>query len=54
MLFVGSRDDARAPGGGVLLVRDSGGRGGFVEIAYEAARARFGDVLWIEALPALR
>ena len=49
VLFVGYRDDPREPGGGVLYVRDSAGAGGHGSISYEAAKARFGDVLWIEA-----
>jgi len=50
VLFVGYRDDPEEAGGGVLIVRDSGGAGGHGTISYEAAKARFGDVLWIEAV----
>jgi hypothetical protein len=47
LLLVGYRNDPKQPGGGVLLIRNSGGsdRDGFV--TYEYARAYMNDAAWI-------
>jgi hypothetical protein len=48
LLLVGYRDDPKQPGGGVLLIRNSGGddRDGFV--TYEYAKAYMNDAIWID------
>ncbi len=48
LLVAGYRDDASLPGGGQLLVRDSGG-GDEKSMTYEAAKARLCDLIWYEA-----
>lgn len=49
VLLVGYRDDPAQPGGGLFLIRNSGGEGrdGFLPYAY--ARAYINDAAWIEA-----
>ena len=48
MLLVGYRDDAREPGGGVFVIRNSSGplRGGM--LTYEYAKAYMNDAIWID------
>ncbi len=48
LLLVGYKDDPKQPGGGVLLIRNSGGadRDGFV--TYEYAKAYMNDAVWID------
>jgi formylglycine-generating enzyme required for sulfatase activity len=47
-LLVGYRDDPKAPGGGVFLVKDSGA-GAYNEVTYEFVQVKVGDVFWIES-----
>ncbi|MFZ1934395.1 MAG: DUF2961 domain-containing protein [Thermoguttaceae bacterium] len=48
VLLVGYRDDAREPGGGVFVIRNSSGplRGGM--LTYEYAKAYMNDAIWID------
>ncbi len=48
VLAVGYVDDPEVPGGGALLIRDSGGPGHYIEISYEETMGRFCDVFWVE------
>jgi hypothetical protein len=49
-LLVGYRDDAKPPGGGEFLTKDSGS-GSFGGVSYEFVRTEVNDVFWVE-LPA--
>lgn len=47
VLFVGYRDDARSPGGGVFFLRNSGSASDDEEMTYEYAMAYTNDAAWI-------
>jgi hypothetical protein len=47
-LIVGYVDDARQPGGGLFLTKDSGAAA-YNTITFEFAKERVGDVFWVEA-----
>ena len=47
ILFVGYMDDPALPGGGLFLVRDSGG-GNEQTLMYAAAKERMCDLFWVE------
>lgn len=47
-LLVGYRDDARQPGGGIFVTKDSGAAA-YSTITYEFAKQNVGDVFWVEA-----
>lgn len=47
-LLVGYADDARQPGGGLFLTKDSGAAA-FASITYAFAKEMVGDVFWVEA-----
>ncbi|MBL8760509.1 MAG: DUF2961 domain-containing protein [Phycisphaerae bacterium] len=49
ILFVGYRDDAKEPGGGVFIFRNSSGPERESEMTYEYALAYANDAAWIEA-----
>lgn len=51
VLLVGFRDDAGQPGGGVFLIRNSGGGAHDAALPYEYVRAYMNDALWIEPAP---
>jgi hypothetical protein len=51
VLLVGYRDDARQPGGGVFLIRNSGGDGSDGALPYAYVQAYMNDAAWIEAPP---
>ncbi len=46
-LLVGYRREAKQPGGGVFLTKDSGS-GSFGEVSYEFAKTEMNDVFWVE------
>lgn len=48
VLAVGYIDDPEVPGGGALIIRDSGGPGHYIEVSYEETMGRFCDVFWVE------
>lgn len=50
ILIVGFFDDAKMPGGGQFITRNSATQR-YETIFYEAAKAEFGSVLWIELPP---
>ena len=52
VLLVGYRDDATAPGGGVFLIRNSGGGEPDAALSYAYVRAYMNDAGWIESGPA--
>lgn len=52
VLLVGYKDEAGAPGGGVFLIRNSGGGPRDAAIPYDYVRAYLNDAVWIEAAPA--
>jgi C1A family cysteine protease len=47
VLLIGYEEDARHPGGGVFLIRDSAGGGRYAAIPYAYARAYINDAAWI-------
>jgi C1A family cysteine protease len=47
-LLVGYTDDAKQPGGGTFITKDSGS-GKFDSVTYEFARKKIGDVFWVDA-----
>ena len=49
-LLVGYRNDPKKSGGGVFITKDSG-PGAYREITYEFAKAKIGDVFWVESQP---
>jgi hypothetical protein len=51
VLLVGFKDDAAEPGGGVFLIRNSGGGAHDGAMPYEYARAYLNDAAWIEPAP---
>ncbi|MFH1941361.1 MAG: C1 family peptidase [bacterium] len=48
LLIVGYRDDPNKPGGGVLLIRNSGGTSRDGYLTYEYAKAYMNDAVWID------
>ncbi|MCY2951834.1 MAG: DUF2961 domain-containing protein, partial [Planctomycetota bacterium] len=48
IVLVGFRDDPKQPGGGVFLIRNSGGGLHDAAMSYEYARAYMNDALWID------
>ncbi|HEY9175475.1 MAG TPA: C1 family peptidase [Verrucomicrobiae bacterium] len=48
VLLVGYRDDARQPGGGVFLIRNSGKGDHDAAMSYEYVRAYMNDAAWVE------
>jgi hypothetical protein len=52
VLLVGFKDEAGQPGGGVFLIRNSGGGPRDAAIPYDYVRAYLNDAAWIEAGPA--
>jgi len=48
VLLVGYRDDERQPGGGVFLIRNSGGEGRDGCLPYEYARVYMNDAAWVD------
>lgn len=48
VLIVGYRDDPQQPGGGLLLLRNSGDNGPDGYMTYEYARAYTNDLVWID------
>ena len=48
VLLVGFRDDVRQPGGGVFLVRNSGGGVHDAAMTYEYVRAYMNDAAWVD------
>jgi hypothetical protein len=51
VLLVGYRDDPQQPGGGVFLVRNSGGSLHDAALSYEYVRAYMNDAAWISPAP---
>ena len=49
VLLVGFKDDPAQPGGGVFLIRNSGGGPADAALPYDYARAYLNDAAWIEA-----
>ena len=49
LLLVGFKDDANQPGGGLLLIRNSGGASRDGCITYAYAKAYMNDAAWIDA-----
>jgi hypothetical protein len=49
VLLIGYRDDAAQPGGGLFLIRNSGGNGSDGWLPYDYMRAYMNDALWIES-----
>jgi hypothetical protein len=47
LLLVGYRDDPKLPGGGVLLLRNSGGKSRDGMLTYEYVKAYMNDAVWI-------
>jgi hypothetical protein len=54
VLLVGFRDDPLQPGGGVFLIRNSGGGAPDAALTYEYVRAYMNDAVWIDADPGKR
>lgn len=54
VLLVGYRDEARVPGGGVFLIRNSAGDGRDGFLPYEYVRAYMNDAAWVESAPPVR
>jgi C1A family cysteine protease len=48
VLLVGYRDDDKQPGGGVFIIRNSGGNGSDGYLPYEYVRAYLNDAAWVE------
>lgn len=48
VLLVGYREDAKKPGGGVFLIRNSGGDGRDGYLSYEYVRTYMNDAVWID------
>ena len=51
VLLVGFKEVATAPGGGVFLIRNSGGGAPEAELPYEYVRAYLNDAAWIDPAP---
>lgn len=51
VLLVGFKDDATQPGGGVFLIRNSGGGAHDAALPYDYVRAYMNDALWIDPAP---
>ncbi len=51
VLLVGFRDDSAEPGGGVFLIRNSGGGAHDAALPYEYVRAYLNDAAWVEPAP---
>ena len=51
VLLVGFKDDPAQPGGGVFLVRNSGGGAHDGALPYEYVRAYMNDAAWVEPAP---
>jgi len=51
VLLVGCREDVHAPGGGLFLIRNSGGDGRDGALPYAYAQAYMNDAAWVEATP---
>ncbi|MGA2624748.1 MAG: C1 family peptidase [Bacteroidota bacterium] len=49
LLLVGYKDDPALPGGGVFLIRNSGGPGRDGFITYEYASAYMNDAVWVDS-----
>lgn len=50
VLVVGYQDNSGVAGGGLLLLRDSGG-GNEQTMTYQAAKGRLCDLLWYDTMP---
>ena len=48
VLLVGYRDDRTQPGGGVFLIRNSGGPSRDGMLSYEYVKAYMNDAIWID------